>query len=53
MPCTVVCYMRVDADEPEVFRCMKDAEAEAEQLREMQPENLYVVEECDENGKDV
>ena len=45
---TVVCYMRVDADDIESMY-LEQANAEAEQARIMQPENIYRVEEVGDN----
>lgn len=43
----VVCYMRVDADEPEALT-LAEAVKEMEHCELMQPENIYVVRKFDE-----
>lgn len=46
----VVCYMRIDPDDTEMMT-KKQARAEIEQARLMQPENIYIVE--DDGGEIV
>ena len=46
---TVISYLRVDADEPALMS-LDEAEAEAESLGLMQPENIYCVEKVEVDG---
>lgn len=43
----VVCYMRVIPDVPELMT-RAEAKVEVEQLRLMQPENIYRIEDADD-----
>ena len=45
----VVCYMRIDPPDDYVPLPIKDAHAERQQSKLMQPENIYLIEEIDES----
>jgi hypothetical protein len=45
---TIVCYMRVDSEDFEPMT-KDEAKMEVEQLRLMQPENIYRIEDLDDD----
>jgi hypothetical protein len=48
MPWVIKAYIPVDPEEPEVYTTKEEAEKDAESLRLMQPENIYEIEEAEE-----
>ena len=48
MPWVIKAYVPVDPEEPEVYTTKEEAEKDAESLRLMQPENIYEIEEVEE-----
>ena len=42
-------YIPVDPEDPEVYAIKEEAEKDIESLNLMQPENLYEIEEVEEN----
>lgn len=44
----VVCYMRVEPEDIELMT-FKEAKAEIENLKLMQPENIYTIQDIDNN----
>ena len=48
MPWVIKAYIPVDPEEPEVYSTKEEAEKDAESLRLMQPENIYEIEEVEE-----
>ncbi len=48
MPWVIKAYIPVDPEEPEVYSTKEEAEKDAESLRLMQPENIYEIEEAEE-----
>lgn len=48
MTWVIKAYIPVDPEEPEVYSTEEEAEKDAESLRLMQPENIYEIEEVEE-----
>ena len=48
MTWVIKAYIPVDPEEPEVYSTKEEAEKDAESLRLMQPENIYEIEEVEE-----
>lgn len=46
-------WIPVEAEDIEVYSDKGDAEVEAEELRSMQPENIYEAVACDYHGEDL
>ncbi len=56
MPYRIRTYIPVEAEdvsEEDFLSSAAEAESEIANLSEMQPENVYEVYECDEEGKEV
>ena len=56
MPYIVKCWIPIeieDMEDPEIHETLRDAQADYEQARDMQPENHYQVVEVDEDGIEV
>ena len=48
MTWVIKAYIPVDPEEPEVYSTKEEAEKDAESLSLMQPENIYEIEEVEE-----
>lgn len=53
MPYYIQCFIPVEPDNPYIMETKKEAQEELIHFQEMQPENIYVIIKCDENGEKI
>jgi hypothetical protein len=45
--------MYIEAEDPEVYEDIENAESEMDNLRDMNPDNIYMISLCDVEGNDL
>lgn len=53
MPYMIKCWIPTEAEDPQIFDTIYNAEGDLFQAEDMQPENKYEIVECDKQGKEI
>ena len=53
MPYMIKAWIPTEAEDPQIYDCMYDAQVDIGEVEDMQPENKYEIVECDKQGKEI
>lgn len=53
MPYIIKCWIPTEAEDPQIYYGMYDAQNDLIDAEDMQPENKYEIVECDKQGKEI
>ena len=49
----IKCWIPVEAEEPQIYDTVYNAEGDLREAKYMQPKNKYEIVECDKQGKEI